>query len=401
MPEADKERNEKGRSEKGSSPGEETGAHVGIDALLLTWYAKAKRDLPWRKTHDPYAIWVSEVMLQQTQVKTVIPYYHRFLEKFPTIRVLAEADLDDVYTVWQGLGYYSRARRLWEGAKYLIGEKAAVFPAAYEELMQVPGVGDYTAGAIASIAFGARVPAIDGNVKRVMARLLAWKKPVENTETLGTFKKQLEKWQPLEQTGDFNQALIELGATLCLPKNPACGNCPLMSFCQGYAQNCALDLPVKKQKQRQKTVSRLLFVIRFGRNLYVQKRPDQGLLAGLWEIPGVDLPPGFEDQFGKYRPEELFALYQQAVKERSYDGVVKDKLRRALPLYGPAWHVFSHRRWQMFWLLLDLGGLTGPASRLAEERSFYNGQERRFILLDRLTEIALPVAFSEILQTLV
>lgn len=372
-----------------------------IGTLLLAWYRREKRDLPWRKTQDPYAVWVSEVMLQQTQVKTVIPYYHRFLEKYPTVGALAEADLDDVFAVWQGLGYYGRARRLWEGARYLVEERKATLPATYEELMQVPGVGDYTAGAVASIAFGARVPAIDGNVKRVMSRLLAWQKPVESMEALRMFKSRLEKWQPAEHPGDFNQALIELGATVCTPQNPACAHCPLMRVCAGYARNCAADLPVKRHKQKPKTVSRLLFVMRAGQSLYLQKRPDRGLLAGLWEIPGADLPLGFENRFAEYSPEELFTFYQKAVKERRYDDVVRVKLSQALPLYGPAWHVFSHRRWQMFWLLLDLAPEPAPAGRVAEEKSPYGDKDRRLIVLDRLKEIALPVAFSEIIQTLV
>ena len=215
----------------------------GVSAQLLTWYALVKRELPWRKTGDPYAIWVSEVMLQQTQVKTVIPYYERFLHRFPSVEQLSTATLEDVLTLWRGLGYYSRARRLWEGARYICDLWGGKMPGDYESLLRVPGIGKYTAGAIASIAFGQRVVAIDGNVLRVVSRLLAWSEPIEAVRSYRHFNNQLKVWQAVEQPGDFNQALMELGAMVCLPTKPHCKNCPLAQFCEGYLRDDVLRYP--------------------------------------------------------------------------------------------------------------------------------------------------------------
>ena len=219
-------------------------------ALLLAWYTAEKRDLPWRKTGDPYAIWVSEVMLQQTQVKTVIPYYERFLQRFPGVEQLGTASLEDVLTVWRGLGYYSRARRMWEGAHNLLEQWEGKMPRDYESLLSVPGIGKYTAGAIASIAFGQRVAAIDGNVLRVVSRILAWSEPVETARSYRHFNDHLMVWQPALQPGDFNQALMELGAMICTPTKPDCGSCPLAQVCEGYLQGDVHLYPVKKLKER-------------------------------------------------------------------------------------------------------------------------------------------------------
>ncbi len=361
---------------------------------LLKWYDNAKRDLPWRRTSDPYAIWLSEIMLQQTQVKTVIPYYRSFLTEFPTVVRLADAQLDQVYNVWQGLGYYSRARRLWEGAKYLVETNRGELPQTYAELIEIPGVGDYTAGAIASIAFGEKVGAVDGNVKRVMARLLGWTGPIEKADALKAFKSRIKEWQPEDRAGDFNQGLIELGATVCTPKKARCAECPLRRDCLALEKKLVADLPVVQRRQKQMTVVRLLFVIRKGKQIYLQKRAEQGLLAGLWEIPGVDIQSLQEIEKG-----DLFAFYRKAVQSRTNDQEISLLLQRTLPIYGPVWHIFSHRRWQMFWLVLDLEAeKVGKREEIRERSSLYGDQ--RYVSLEGLNEVALPVAFSEIIRSI-
>ena len=289
---------------------------------LLAWYQKTKRDLPWRQTKNPYEIWVSEVMLQQTQVKTVIPYYARFLRHFPTLRELGEADFEEVLTEWRGLGYYSRARRLWEGARYLLAERDGKMPDSYQELLKVPGIGKYTAGAVASFAYNQKVPAIDGNVLRVVSRLLAWQEPVESVRTYRYFAEHIAAWQPAEQAGDFNQALMELGATLCSPAKPDCLECPLAKDClacgQGEGEVCRY--PVKKPKAQRQEITRLTFVLRSGNRIYFQKRSADGMLADLWELPGVEILPGNLPEFSA---SDWLQLFQEAVADRSFDQSVQ------------------------------------------------------------------------------
>lgn len=309
--------------------------------LLLTWYRVVKRDLPWRRTRDPYSIWVSEVMLQQTQVKTVIPYYEAFLERFPTVRHLAEASLEEVLEMWRGLGYYSRAKNLWKGARYVVETWTGKLPEGYELLLKIPGVGEYTAGAVASIAFGERVPAVDGNVKRVLARFLAWGKAVESAQTRRFFLELLKVWQPKEAAGDFNQAMMELGATVCTPKAPKCLECPLQEGCQGFQLGTPLFFPVKTSKEKVTEALRpTLILVKEGKVL-LKRRPAEGLLANLWEFPG----------------EELMIERGYQLSERD----LEDRVRKTLNLQedfrvnGPIVHTFSHRRWKIFWAILDCG----------------------------------------------
>lgn len=387
-----------------------------LTTRLLTWYTAEKRDLPWRKTRDPYAIWVSEVMLQQTQVKTVIPYYERFLKRFPSVEQLAKANLEDVLTIWSGLGYYSRARRMWEGANYLLQTLDGKMPGDYNALMQIPGIGDYTAGAIASIAFGQRAAAIDGNVKRVLARLIAWAEPIETVRSNRRFREQLMIWQPALQPGDFNQALMELGAMVCSPAKPGCKGCPLMDICKGYLQGDFLRYPVKKVKARRQEVTRLTFVLRRGNQLYIQKRPATGLLADLWEFPGVELNVNKFQSSKEIIPvisrKECYDLFQRAVPERKFDSLVKAQFEQGIEFQGPVWYTFSHRRWKIIWSILDIsqtfkGELTS-ASSWEEMDSQYKVEpgdakktaERRWVSINELSLIPLPRAFASILGNL-
>ncbi|MHB1651112.1 MAG: A/G-specific adenine glycosylase [Desulfitobacteriaceae bacterium] len=380
---------------------------------LLSWYETEKRDLPWRRTSDPYCIWVSEVMLQQTQVKTVLPYYAAFLGRFPNLEHLAQATLEDVLTVWRGLGYYTRARHLWEGARYVLSTWNGIIPENYVQLRQIPGVGEYTAGAIASIAFGQRVTAIDGNVKRVLARLLAWPHPVENALSHRVFLKQLEEWLPIVRPGDFNQALMELGATVCTPQNPQCANCPLILGCQAHAQG-NFCFPLKRAKASPRLMTRLTFVLVKEGKLFLQLRPPNGLLADLWEFPGKEIEL-IQNQEHKdngisfYTPMEWFSYYQQVVGNRIYDDEVKRQLETQMEVYGPVSHTFSHRRWHLYWVLIHL---ETPEPRekayrtLAEQNHGYRvnvmkgWKPERWISVADLHHIPIPSAFQGIIERL-
>jgi A/G-specific adenine glycosylase len=254
---------------------------------LLSWYERHRRDLPWRGEPDPYRVWISEVMLQQTQVTTVVPYYERFLGRFPSLADLAAAPLDDVLKAWEGLGYYARARNLHAAARQVMVEHGGRLPEGYAPLRQLPGFGDYTAGAVASIAFGERVPAVDGNVKRVLARLFAVREDVGRGATARRLQNLAAELAPPERPGDFNQALMELGATLCTPASPRCLLCPLRELCEGLAQGIQETLPVKAPRRQRPHYDVTAAVIRRedGRLLIAQRKPD-AMLGGLWEFPG-------------------------------------------------------------------------------------------------------------------
>lgn len=262
---------------------------------LISWYGGAGRDLPWRQTRDPYRIWVSEVMLQQTTVAAVIPYYERFLQRFPTVRALAAEPLDEVISLWAGLGYYSRARNLHKAARIVVEELGEVFPSTVNELMLLPGIGRSTAGAIVSIAYGLPAPILDGNVRRVLVRLFAWCDEPRSSKA----EKQLWEWAeqltPEDAAHDYAQAIMDLGATVCVPRQPLCNSCPINQLCQAYAQGIAEDLPVKKRRgalpvRRQVAV----VVVSADKNYLLRQRPVDGFLGGLWEFPTADCPENFD-----------------------------------------------------------------------------------------------------------
>ncbi len=267
-----------------------------IDRLrqkLLGWYDRHRRGLPWRDEPDPYRIWISEVMLQQTQVTTVVPYYERFLRRFPTLADLAAAPLDDVLKAWEGLGYYARARYLHAAARQVMADHQGRLPDSYAALRRLPGFGDYTAGAVASIAFGERVPAVDGNVKRVLARLFAITDDVTQGATARRLRAIAAELVPPDRPGDFNQALMELGATLCTPTSPRCLLCPVNAECEGLAQGINETLPVKTPRRERPHYDVTAAVIRRddGRLLIAQRKPE-AMLGGLWEFPGGKCQPG-------------------------------------------------------------------------------------------------------------
>ena len=253
---------------------------------LLAWYRENARDLPWRHTEDPYRIWVSEIMLQQTRVAAVLGYYARFLEAFPTVETLASADEERLMKLWEGLGYYSRARNLQKAAKEVVAMGG--FPDTYAGLLALPGIGDYTASAIAAAAFGRREPAVDGNVLRVAARLTDCHGDILDPKTKGAVRAGLAAVMP-ENTADiriFNQAMMELGATVCGPNTaPRCGECPVQALCLGHRLGTAEALPVKKAKKERRVEEKTVFLLLKEGKIALRKRPKTGLLAGLWEFP--------------------------------------------------------------------------------------------------------------------
>jgi len=261
--------------------------HTELSESLLHWYDVRRRALPWRDTRDPYRIWVSEVMLQQTQVSTVLPYYEAFLRRFPTVADLAAASLDEVLKIWEGLGYYARARNLHAAARRIMAEYGGRLPERYALLRQLPGLGDYTAGAVASIAFGECVPALDANARRVLARLLAVQEEITRPATLRYLWDRARALLPCDRPGDFNQALMELGALICTPQSPRCPECPWRSDCQACALGIQESLPRRRARTTLPHVTVTAGVIRGtdGRVLIAQRKPD-AMLGGLWEFPG-------------------------------------------------------------------------------------------------------------------
>ncbi len=254
---------------------------------LLNWFEKHQRSMPWRDLHTPYTTWVSEIMLQQTQVDTVIPYFNRFIEAFPTVETLANADLQEVLKRWEGLGYYSRARNLHKAAKLLVNEFESRLPKDFDEIQQLPGIGPYCAAAITSIAFGNPVPVVDGNVFRVFTRFWGIEEDIRQPKVRTLLFEQLSG--PVERSGDpaaFNQAIMELGALICKPKNPVCAECPIADGCEALETNRVAELPFKSKKPPSPHYHIGVAIIWKDRKVLIGKRKDDGFLGGLWEFPG-------------------------------------------------------------------------------------------------------------------
>ncbi len=263
---------------------------MGVTAVrqaLLGWYDRQRRDLPWRRTKDPYRVWVSEVMLQQTTVKAVLPYYDTFLERFPTLQALAEESEEGVLGVWSGLGYYHRARNLHRGAQHVAERHGGRFPKTLEAALAVPGVGLYTASAILSIAQGQPLPVVDGNVRRVLARLLALRGPEYRKD--GPYYNRAEELLDRDRPGDWNQALMELGATVCTPRNPGCDACPLRSECRGRSLGLVGDLPEGRARRPPVDVRVAAALVEKDGRVLLVRRPEGRLLGRMWEVPQTTL----------------------------------------------------------------------------------------------------------------
>lgn len=256
-----------------------------ISLKLLKWYRRARRAMPWRGTRDPYAIWISETMLQQTQVATVIPYYAKFLKRFPRVRDLAEARLDDVMRMWAGLGYYARARNLHAAARQIVDDHAGRLPDTVEALRELPGFGPYTAGAVASIAFDRRAAVVDGNVARVLARIFAIRGDLKSGTARARLWRLAESLLPSRNCGDSNQAMMELGATVCTPTSPQCGSCPLSGECSALKRGLVDRLPEASDRTRVRAETHVVAAVTCGGRWLFVRRAERGLWGGLWELP--------------------------------------------------------------------------------------------------------------------
>jgi A/G-specific adenine glycosylase len=326
-------------------------------AELLDWYDANKRDLPWRRDRDPYRIWVSEVMLQQTRVDTVIPYYERFMERFPTVRHLAEAPEEEVLKCWEGLGYYSRARNLQAGARQVVEWYGGIIPDDKAAVSSLKGVGPYTAGAILSIAFDRPEPAVDGNVMRVLSRYFLLEDDVAKPSARVKIERLAASIIPAGRAGDFNQAVMELGALVCTPKSPGCLLCPVRDACAGRAAGRERELPVKSKAKPPRPETRLAALVegsgaRAGKVL-VRRRPDSGLLARMWELPHV-LAPDAPDAAGAGVPEAAAVAGRFDALSR---GLAEEAglLVRPVRLWTEEEHIFSHIRWKVDVYLAEFG----------------------------------------------
>lgn len=328
--------------------------------LLLAWYDRHARQLPWRGIHDPYKTWISETMLQQTRVETVRGYYRRFLERFPDIASLAAAPLDDVLKQWEGLGYYSRARNLHKGAQQIMEQFGGAMPSCKEELLRISGIGPYTAGAIASIAFDQPVPAVDGNVIRVISRLSG----IRENVGIPSVKRQIEQTVsaliPAERPGDFNQAIMDLGAGICVPGTPECDACPLRAICDAYDAGDAEDLPVLPRKNPPRTLYYDVLLMRSGDRVLMRQRTES-LLHGMWVYPMLE----------EWHEEvEILRLLKKETELDAAD----------IRFCTQARHVFTHRIWEMrIYAVCLLDSLEAPPGSC-------------FVSLDEMKNLAIPTA---------
>lgn len=295
---------------------------------LLAWYKEHARILPWREDPQPYRVWISEIMLQQTRVEAVKPYFERFMDALPTTEALAQVEDDRLMKLWEGLGYYNRARNLKKAAQIIMQEYHGELPADFEELLKLPGIGSYTAGAIASIAYGKPVPAVDGNVLRVISRVTASYEDILKASTKKWMETHLRGTMPQSRASQFNQGLIEIGAIVCVPNGqPHCGECPLNSICLALKQNRISELPVKTPPKKRRLEERTVCILEYQDQVAINKREDTGLLASLYELP---------NRSGYLKPEELAAAF----------GLTDGTVVSIEPLPA-AKHIFSHVEWHM------------------------------------------------------
>jgi len=335
-------------------------------ADLLAWYDEHGRSLPWRETSDPYAIWVSEVMCQQTRVDTAIPYYHRFLERFPTPESLAKATEDEVLTVWSGLGYYRRARMLHAGVREMVASYGGQLPRDPAARLGLPGVGRYTAGALGSIAFDLPEPIVDGNVARVLSRVFRIETMLGKATTEKALWAHAEELVQGPRPGDFNQALMELGALVCTPKSPSCGACPWRDSCRAREAGIQESLPVPRKKKKPTPVSLTAVVATRGhgdaREVFLTKREEGELFAGLWLVPMVESPPA-QLTLGESDPASAHDEARRCLREHGLRASIGDHC-------GSVTHVLSHRRYtvQVYRATAAKAGARSPARphRLAD-----------------------------------
>lgn len=296
---------------------------------LLHWYREQARELPWRVDGNPYRVWISEIMLQQTRVEAVIPYFNRFMGIFPDIQALANAKEETVLKLWEGLGYYSRARNLKKAAEMICNQYHGIFPKEYKDILALPGIGNYTAGAISSIAFGMPRAAVDGNVLRVITRLYEIDCDIRDDKFRREIGEKLESIYPKENCGQFTQSLMELGAVVCIPNGtPKCEICPLKKMCQAYEHGSQAKYPIKAKKAQRKKVKKTVLILFCEERIAIQRREENGLLAGLWEFPNIDK---------KMSKSQI----QEWLKEQNID-VTSIENRKNVS------HIFTHLEWDMY-----------------------------------------------------
>lgn len=342
---------------------------------LLTWFSKNKRDLPWRKTKNPYHIWISEVMLQQTQVATVVPYYYRFLEKFPTIEALAEAPTDELMKCWEGLGYYARARNLQHSAQTLMREHGGNLPKTREALQSLKGFGAYTSASVASLAFGENCAAIDGNVLRVFARLYAIADDIRLPATKSKIEQLATLNLPKGRAGEFNEAVMELGATVCTPKNPQCSACPLNQDCAALQQDAVLSYPFKSSKPKIPHKEIAIGIVQREGKVLIALRPSDGLLGDLWEFPG-----------GKKEAHET--LVECCKREVEEETGLQVQVGERIAVVK---HTYTHFKITLHaFLCAYQGGEAHPKS----------SQEIRWVALHELSQFAFPKANKSVITAL-
>lgn len=371
-----------------------TGRPSGADSseagrLLLEWYDKRRRSLPWREDPSPYHIWISEIMLQQTRVEAVRGFYARFLENLPDIRALAEADEDTCLKLWEGLGYYSRVRNLRRAAKEIVSRYEGRMPGTSEELKKLPGIGSYTAAAIASIAFGEKVPAVDGNLLRIFSRLTLYEDDIRKPAAMRSAERFYLGVMPDDRPGDFNQALMDLGAGICTPREgPSClsdpTDCPLNPFCRAFAAGRCRSLPVMPVKRDRRKEKKTILVIRSGDRILLHRRPQRGLLAGLWE----------------FLNEEGWLTAEEAVRRARSCGFEPLRIS-ALP---DARHIFTHREWLMHGFLITAGSFPEPDTGDWQYCVKDHHEKGEALTLAKLSELqdkyAIPSAYSTYLAAL-
>lgn len=335
---------------------------------LLSWYDKGHRILPWREQPLGYRVWVSEIMLQQTRVEAVKPYFNRFMEELPDIASLASAEEEKLLKLWEGLGYYNRVRNLKKAACQIVEEYGGQMPSEYEKLLTLKGIGSYTAGAIASIAFGQPVPAVDGNVLRILSRLTMEEGDISKEAVKIRIEKQLKEVIPADRAGDFNQALMELGATVCIPNgSPKCGECPWGAFCKAHLQGCMEEFPKKAAKRARTIEKKTVLILQDENKSALRKRPDKGLLAGMYEFPSLE----------GHQSEKRVLEYVRAM------GLSPLRIQK-LP---PAKHIFTHKEWHMEGYVIRVDELSPKGS--VEENPWIFAETR-----EAEQTYPLPSAFS-------
>jgi len=350
---------------------------VKISELLLSWFHENQRDLPWRRDYSPYKIWIAEIMLQQTQVKTVVPYYRRWMKRFRNIEAVARASAEELLRHWEGLGYYARVKNIHETARILVNRYGGRFPQDHSEILGLPGIGPYTAGAIMSLAFNEGFPVVDGNVERIFSRLFNITTAIKGTANRRFLWGTATELIPTGRAREFNQALMELGALICVPRNPACEICPIVNHCESFKLDVVHARPVAGPGKKITPIEVSLGVLVRQEKVFIQKRPENGLMGGLWEFPGGKLKPG-------EKPEE--ALVREFCEELDLDVCCLDKIaliRHSYTSFRVALHAFFCR-------------LTDPS----QSPKLRAAVAARWVTTEQLDHLAFPAANRKLIKML-